>query len=293
MTLLLANSVAMETLPLFLDQLVSEFMAILISVTAVLIFGEILPQAICTGPSQMRVAAAVAPVTKGLMIVEWIVAYPIAKLLDCVLGEHTKSRYQNKDLKTLIELHSSEALKALDNDEQLDNMGLDPKQTELIRGAIDLTDTTAAQIMTKYDDVETVYDQDAVSLEFLAKLKSLGYTRYPVHCGNRHEVIGILNVKRLIGLRDFGKPLREYRVPLRRPLVIPPNKTLIELLVEFQIGHSHVALVTEQGAELEKHLGSDPSGVNRLDYADFMNNNPITILGIITLEDVIEQVLGG
>lgn len=49
-TLLLANATAMEALPIFLDALVPSFYAVLISVTAVLFFGEIIPQAICIGP---------------------------------------------------------------------------------------------------------------------------------------------------------------------------------------------------------------------------------------------------
>lgn len=47
-TLLLCNAVSMEALPLFLDRLADPVTAIAISVTAVLLFGEILPQAICT-----------------------------------------------------------------------------------------------------------------------------------------------------------------------------------------------------------------------------------------------------
>lgn len=47
-TLLLCNACAMEALPLFLDRLADPVTAILISVTAVLVFGEILPQAVCS-----------------------------------------------------------------------------------------------------------------------------------------------------------------------------------------------------------------------------------------------------
>jgi metal transporter CNNM len=62
-TLLLCNAVAMEALPLFLDRLMPEAMAILVSVSAVLIFGEIVPQAVCTGPDQIKIASKVAPLT--------------------------------------------------------------------------------------------------------------------------------------------------------------------------------------------------------------------------------------
>ena len=50
-TLLLCNAAAMEALPIFLDAIVPSVLAIVISVTAVLFFGEIIPQAVCTGPN--------------------------------------------------------------------------------------------------------------------------------------------------------------------------------------------------------------------------------------------------
>ena len=47
-TLLLCNAAAMEALPIFLDKMVPSYMAIILSVTAVLFFGEIIPQALCS-----------------------------------------------------------------------------------------------------------------------------------------------------------------------------------------------------------------------------------------------------
>jgi hypothetical protein len=47
-TLLLCNACAMEALPLFLDTLTDPVTAITVSVTAVLVFGEVLPQAVCS-----------------------------------------------------------------------------------------------------------------------------------------------------------------------------------------------------------------------------------------------------
>lgn len=49
-TLLLCNAAAMETLPIFLDRIFTPAIAVLISVTLILMFGEIIPQALCTGP---------------------------------------------------------------------------------------------------------------------------------------------------------------------------------------------------------------------------------------------------
>lgn len=47
-TLLLANAAAVEGMPIFLDRISNPIIAILVSVSAVLLFGEIIPQALCT-----------------------------------------------------------------------------------------------------------------------------------------------------------------------------------------------------------------------------------------------------
>ena len=91
-TLLLMNAICMEALPIFLHKIVPEFLAIVISVSLVLLFGEIIPQAYCTGPYQVKIAAYVAPLTKALMYGTYPISYPISLLLDHLLGEHTKSR---------------------------------------------------------------------------------------------------------------------------------------------------------------------------------------------------------
>lgn len=49
-TLLLCNAAVVEALPLTLNEVVSAVVAIILSVTAILMFGEIIPQALCTGP---------------------------------------------------------------------------------------------------------------------------------------------------------------------------------------------------------------------------------------------------
>ena len=94
-TLLLCNALAMEALPLFLDKIVPSAYAILISVTAVLIFGEIVPQALCTGESQIKIAVIFCPIVTLLMWLTLPISWPIGKLLDAVMGEHTIQRYDN------------------------------------------------------------------------------------------------------------------------------------------------------------------------------------------------------
>ena len=75
-TLLLCNAFACEAMPILLDKLVSDIMAIVVSVTVLLFVGEIVPQALCTGPNQMKIAAFLAPFTYGLMIITFPLSFP-------------------------------------------------------------------------------------------------------------------------------------------------------------------------------------------------------------------------
>lgn len=51
------------------------------------------------------------PIVNFLMIATGILSYPIALMLDCILGEdHTMKRFNSTDLKTLIDLHSKKAI---------------------------------------------------------------------------------------------------------------------------------------------------------------------------------------
>lgn len=68
----------------------------LISVVLVLLFGEIIPQAMCTGPQQVKIAYHMCPIVLTLMWITWIVSYPIGKLLDKLLGEHKFQRFDNE-----------------------------------------------------------------------------------------------------------------------------------------------------------------------------------------------------
>ncbi|MCO5580448.1 hypothetical protein L7F22_034316 [Adiantum nelumboides] len=77
-TLLIGNSLAMEALPIFLDALVPSCGAILISVTLILMFGEILPQAVCSRYG-LAVGAAMTPIVRVLVFLFFPITYPISK----------------------------------------------------------------------------------------------------------------------------------------------------------------------------------------------------------------------
>lgn len=105
-TLLLLNSIANEALPLFLNVLVPSWLAVVLSVALVLIFGEILPSAVFTGTNQLKIAAQCSCIVHFVTVVLSPLAFPVAKLLDWILGKNHKGRYNFAELRAIVEIHS-------------------------------------------------------------------------------------------------------------------------------------------------------------------------------------------
>jgi metal transporter CNNM len=113
-TLLLLNSMANEALPLFLEVLVSPVVAVILSVTLVLFFGEIIPSAVFTGPNKIELAAKMTPLVRLVMFLLWPIAFPIAKVLDKVLheeeGEDSSGAFNRGELSALVRIQYEERL---------------------------------------------------------------------------------------------------------------------------------------------------------------------------------------
>lgn len=108
-TLLLFNSVANETLPIFLGTLVPNYVAIILSVTLVLIFGEIIPTALFTGANQLLVAAKLTKLVYFLLILFYPVSFPIAKILDYFIGEEDgDGGISREELEALVVLQGAD-----------------------------------------------------------------------------------------------------------------------------------------------------------------------------------------
>jgi metal transporter CNNM len=79
-TLLLFNAGANEALPIFLGDLVPSWCAVIISVTLVLICGEVIPTAVFSGPHQLTIAARFTPFVYCLRAILSPIAYPMSKV---------------------------------------------------------------------------------------------------------------------------------------------------------------------------------------------------------------------
>jgi metal transporter CNNM len=108
-TLLLLNAVANEALPLFLESLVPPAVAVVLSVTLVVFFGEILPAAVFTGPHQLTLAHALLPLVRLVLWLLYPLAGPLAALLDALLpAPLDDASYTRSELAALIRIQYEE-----------------------------------------------------------------------------------------------------------------------------------------------------------------------------------------
>ena len=107
-TLLTMNALAYETLPLFLDRLVPSWAAVLLSVTLILVFGEIVPSGIFTGPNQLYLGSKMAPLMLFFLRIFYPIAAPLARILDHLTDEgeaHQQDETYNRgELSALVRI---------------------------------------------------------------------------------------------------------------------------------------------------------------------------------------------
>jgi metal transporter CNNM len=300
-TLLLFNSIANEALPIFLSGLVPGYVAVLLSVTAILIFGEIIPSAIFTGPNQIIMAAHFSGFVYFLMGVFWPIAYPIGKVLDKWLGHNSFKRYTREELSTLVDLqrevgvvkhrrppgsHSGSGggggtLKAAKEKELGESMrAITVDEATIVAGVLKCHAKKICDALKPMDVVYTLCEEDILDENKLCEIMACGYSRIPVHSARgRQDIRGFLLVKRLIVLDPADRrPVRT--LPLRQPIVVSPTGSLLELINVFQEGRSHMAIVSPCPDLTRQALRSNKPLEGR-----------IAPIGIITLEDLFEEIL--
>ena len=175
------NALAMESLPLFLDKLVpgilfkfllifmnkiKEWAAIAISVTMVLVFGEIVPQAICARYG-LFIGAYLNYFVMFLMIISFPVAFPVSILLDKMLGKDHKSFYRRGQLKEFVTIHARR-----ENSIEPEHGPLSSKELHLIRGALELQEKTVTMVMTPIESVYMIENSSIFDQNLLDELKN-------------------------------------------------------------------------------------------------------------------------
>ncbi|XP_047315172.1 DUF21 domain-containing protein At2g14520-like [Impatiens glandulifera] len=248
-TLLICNAAAMETLPIFLDSLTSAYGAILISVTLILLFGEIIPQSVCSRHG-LAIGASVAPVVRILVWICSPVAYPISKLLDYLLGHEHKALFRRAELKTLVNLHGNEAGKGGE---------LTRDETTIIAGALELSEKTASDAMTPISETFGIDINAKLDRASMTLILEKGHSRVPVYYEQPTNIIGLILVKNLLTIHSEDEvPVKS--VTIRRIPRVLETQPLYDILNEFQKGHSHMAVVVRKCVKTKDDVKVDIDG---------------------------------
>ena len=182
-TLLLGNTLVNSSFTILLDDLTSGVIAIIGSTAAIVIFGEIVPQSICSRYG-LAVGAKTILLTKLFMGITFVLSYPISKVLDLILGEEISGVYNKRQLLEMLKLQDEY------NDLEKDEVGI-------ISGALKYKTKNVQDVMTPINDC-FLLDEDAI-LDFktMTQVIKSGYSRIPVYSGERSNIVALLYVKDL------------------------------------------------------------------------------------------------
>lgn len=219
-----------------------------------LIFGEITPKMIARRCNEGFSKMAAYPI-----FVLMILFFPIVWLTSLLVKGLGKLWKKKDDQDVTITEEEFENLLDTAEDEGV----IDEAETELLQSALEFTDMDAADILTPRIDVVGFEINDSIE-HILQVVQETQFSRYPVYEKTVDHVVGILIVKHL--LRELvDNPDAQLKDLMLEPFFIPKSMHLHDIMDEFRKHRSHMVFVADE-------------------YGG--------IMGIVTMEDVLEQLVG-
>ena len=228
--------------------------ATLIFTVFIIIFAEFSPKSISKRYSYSLALAYTYPIL-FFKYLSAIIVWPIAKVFSA-FGRLFKEKSKQEDI--IDEDVLSEMV-----DEMEENKHLEEDEAELVRSAIDIGDVEAHEIMTPRVDLFAIDIADDIS-EVIKNGEIFNYSRVPVYEDTIDNIVGILPTKALAKYLFKGET-PDVSSLLYKPLTIPRNRQLLDLLEEFKTSKIHIAVVIDEYGGVE---------------------------GIITMEDILEEIVG-
>jgi len=262
-SILLGNVLVNNTLTIMLDTILGGggMGAVIGSTLAIVVFGEIIPQAICSRHG-LAVGAHTIVLTKMFMLITSPLSWPISKLLDLLLGSEIGTVYNKERLMELLKV----------TDQYND---LEKDEVNIVNGALVLKQKSVNDIMTTLNDCYMLPLDSILDFDTVSEIKAQGYSRIPVYERDRTNIVHILFAKDLLFIDpDDRKPIEEVCKFYKNEVnVVYDDTVLTDMFNEFKSGEKgHLAVVQEINSEGE----SDPF---------------YETIGIVTLEDIIEEII--
>ncbi len=220
----------------------------------VLVFAEVLPKTIAVAHAE-NIACRVA------MLLTWFqrLFSPIVALL--MLGIRVLQRlFKVKEHQEIAFNHQELAAMI---DMSAESGQLDNAREQMLMSALQLHDISIKSLMTPRKDMITLNADNPIDA-CMAKALKHPHSRYPVYHGDTDNLLGIIHLRDLLKIRKKSMPLAQA-VIWKNPSFVPTNRNALAQLFEFQSKHEHMAIVVDEFGDIE---------------------------GVITLEDIIEEIVG-
>ncbi|GAA5814891.1 hypothetical protein MFLAVUS_008394 [Mucor flavus] len=202
-TLLLTNTVLNETLPILFDGIFSTgFISVIVSTALLVMFSEIIPQAIFSKHG-LAIGAMFAYPVRVLIGIWFILSWPISKFLDLLLGTHTGFKYGVAEFRALVQLH--------DMSKFVDGT-LQNKTVSVLQNVLDMQETYLGQIATRANNMLLLKPDTILTLLEAQQYRHNGYSHIFVYeettsSGIKPEdyrILGVLDLKALDSIDEKG-----------------------------------------------------------------------------------------
>lgn len=216
------------------------------------VLGELVPKSVAIATPEKSVLFVAKPLHAF-----WVIFKPFIAVFDFLAGGILKLIGIRPAGENEI-AHSEEEIKIIVA-ESLKGGVLDSIETQIIKNAVDFSDTVAKEIMTPRKQMVCLNAQKSYE-ENYKKVIDSKYTRFPYIDGSKDSVLGMIHIRDILqsGNKDFNKIVR-------RILIVPENSSIASILSMMNKERISAALV------IDEYGGTS---------------------GLITMEDIIEEVLG-
>jgi len=227
----------------------------------VLIFSEVLPKTYALQNAD-RTALAVAPVLRPVVallkpfsLMIQVIVRGTLSLFGVEVRQALTAEATEEQLRGAIELHQGEGEE-------------ERHERAMLRSILDLGDVWVEEIMIHRKDVLAI-DIDQPPQKIVEAVLASPFTRLPLWQDDPDNIVGVLHAKALLravqaaGGQDLDK--LDVRVVAAPPWFIPDTTDLLSQLQAFRSRHEHFAIVVDEYGEM---------------------------LGIVTLEDILEEIVG-
>ena len=232
------------------------FYSTLLMTFVLVIFAEVLPKTYSIN-KPTRTALIISPIIFYLNKI----LFPFVYLINFIVNLFFKKKEQDTSIK---DEQSEEELEGVIDLYKTSNPDYE-REKEMLQSILQLNDTTVEEVFTHRKNIYSI-DSSLEIPDLINKINNSHFTRIPFWKENPENIIGLLNVRSLnidLSKSDSSKKLIFEKI--NKPWFVPETTNLLDQLVEFKKRKEHLAFVVDEYGEL---------------------------LGLITLEDIIEEIVG-